>query len=110
MQNSPDRFGPSRASTFPPGIIAEGCIEDLEPAGDYRIVVALERGLSMRSTADQSNRAPILTMACHCRGCQRMSASAFSLTAMFPNSDFAPGLGGISVPVRGIHQRYDFGD
>jgi hypothetical protein len=32
--------------------------------------------------------APILTMACHCRGCQRMSASAYSLTAMFPAAGF----------------------
>jgi hypothetical protein len=27
--------------------------------------------------------APLMTMACHCNGCQRMSSSAFSLTAMF---------------------------
>ena len=27
---------------------------------------------------------PIITMACHCTGCQKLSASAFSLTAMFP--------------------------
>jgi hypothetical protein len=27
---------------------------------------------------------PIITMACHCKGCQKLSASAFSLTAMFP--------------------------
>ncbi len=26
--------------------------------------------------------APLITAACHCRGCQRMSASAFSLTAI----------------------------
>lgn len=32
---------------------------------------------------------PILTMACHCRGCQKMSASAFSLTAMIPAAGFA---------------------
>ncbi len=43
---------------------------------------------------------PILTMACHCRGCQRMSASAFSLTAMFTSSDFTvtagePVIGGL---------------
>lgn len=27
---------------------------------------------------------PLVTAACHCRGCQRMSASAFSLTAIMP--------------------------
>ncbi len=31
---------------------------------------------------------PILTMACHCRGCQRMSASAFSLSAAIPVAGF----------------------
>ena len=31
---------------------------------------------------------PILTMACHCKGCQRMSASAFSLTAAIPAAGF----------------------
>jgi hypothetical protein len=32
--------------------------------------------------------APILTLACHCTGCQKLSASAFSLTAMFPAAAF----------------------
>jgi len=27
---------------------------------------------------------PVLTMACHCTGCQRMTSSAFSLSAMYP--------------------------
>jgi hypothetical protein len=31
---------------------------------------------------------PIITMACHCKGCQKMSASAFSLTAMIPVQGF----------------------
>lgn len=31
---------------------------------------------------------PIMTAACHCRGCQRMSASAFSLTAMVTPATF----------------------
>lgn len=30
------------------------------------------------------DKAPICTAACHCRGCQKMAASAFSLTAMVP--------------------------
>ncbi len=32
---------------------------------------------------------PIVTMACHCTGCQKLSASAFSLTAMVPVQGFA---------------------
>lgn len=32
--------------------------------------------------------APILTMACHCRGCQRMSSSAYSLSAAIPAGGF----------------------
>jgi hypothetical protein len=32
---------------------------------------------------------PLITLACHCRGCQRMSSSAFSLTAMFAADAFA---------------------
>ena len=31
---------------------------------------------------------PLMTMACHCRGCQRLSASAYSLTAMIPIAGF----------------------
>lgn len=43
---------------------------------------------------------PILTMACHCRGCQRMSASAFSLGAAIPSEGFSviqgePVIGGL---------------
>ncbi|WP_313192653.1 GFA family protein [Shinella zoogloeoides] len=32
---------------------------------------------------------PLLTMACHCTGCQRMSASAYSLSAAIPSEGFA---------------------
>src|SRR3954465_14679498 len=43
---------------------------------------------------------PLVTMACHCNGCQRMSSSAFSLTAMFFSDAFEvtqgePVIGGI---------------
>ena len=27
---------------------------------------------------------PLLTLACHCRGCQRLTASAFGLAALYP--------------------------
>ncbi|WP_270919491.1 GFA family protein [Parasedimentitalea psychrophila] len=32
---------------------------------------------------------PLLTLACHCRDCQRLSASAYSLTTMFPRDSFS---------------------
>jgi hypothetical protein len=32
---------------------------------------------------------PMITMACHCKGCQKLSASAFSLTVMVPGAGFA---------------------
>jgi hypothetical protein len=31
---------------------------------------------------------PMITMACHCKGCQRMSASAFSCSAAIPSHGF----------------------
>ena len=46
---------------------------------------------------------PMMTAACHCHGCQKMTASAFSLTMMVPNEGFrvvagAPVKGGIKGP------------
>ena len=48
---------------------------------------------------------PMLTMACHCTGCQRMSASAFSLSAAIPSEGFEvtqgePVIGGLHGPTR----------
>lgn len=34
------------------------------------------------------SKPPMMTMACHCRGCQRMSSSAYSLTAIFASDGF----------------------
>ncbi|MEP6886245.1 MAG: GFA family protein [Gammaproteobacteria bacterium] len=31
---------------------------------------------------------PLVTMACHCTGCQRMTASAFSLSALYASNQF----------------------
>ena len=49
--------------------------------------------------------APILTMACHCTGCQRMTASAFSLSSLYPGSNFEvtegePVIGGLHGATR----------
>ncbi len=46
---------------------------------------------------------PICTAACHCRGCQKMASSAYSLTAMIPADGFEvmrgePVVGGMHAP------------
>ncbi|GLU31737.1 aldehyde-activating protein [Trinickia caryophylli] len=52
---------------------------------------------------------PLLTMACHCTGCQKMSASAFSLSMAIPENGFRVTAG---EPVTGgihgeqIHHRH----
>lgn len=48
---------------------------------------------------------PLLTAACHCTGCQKMSASAFSLSAAIPSAGFAvtkgePVIGGLHGAAR----------
>jgi len=48
---------------------------------------------------------PLLTMACHCTGCQRMTGSAFSLSAAYPTAGFEvtagePVVGGLHGDVR----------
>ena len=51
---------------------------------------------------------PLLTMACHCTGCRRMTASAFSLSEGYPGGVFRvvsgeTVLGGIHGPTRHYH-------
>ncbi|KJH73431.1 GFA family protein [Aliterella atlantica] len=48
---------------------------------------------------------PLLTMACHCTGCQRMTASAFSLSIAIPSVGFSilkgePTIGGLHGAAR----------
>ncbi|MDB5556072.1 MAG: glutathione-dependent formaldehyde-activating [Rhizobium sp.] len=51
------------------------------------------------------SKAPMLTMACHCTGCQKMSSSAFSLSAAIPTDGFEviegePVIGGLHGAAR----------
>lgn len=51
---------------------------------------------------------PLLTMACHCTGCQRMTASAYSLSVAIPASGFEvvqgePVIGGLHGASRHYH-------
>ena len=48
------------------------------------------------------NQEPMITMACHCKGCQQMTASAYSLSELFPSAAFRitvgdPVLGGLQA-------------
>jgi len=48
---------------------------------------------------------PLITMACHCTGCQRMTGSAFSLSIAIPSDGFSvtggePVIGGLHGPTR----------
>lgn len=48
---------------------------------------------------------PLMTMACHCRGCQRMTGSAYSLSAAIPAQGFRvtrgePVIGALHGPTR----------
>ena len=54
---------------------------------------------------------PLLTVACHCTGCQHMTASAFSLSEGYSTDAFRltsgePAVGGIHGPTRHYHCDY----
>ena len=60
-------------------------------------------GVRMKVTAP-----PIMTGACHCTGCQRMTGGAFSISVMVPAAGFAvesgePVIGGLHGPTRHYH-------
>lgn len=51
------------------------------------------------------NSEPLITMACHCTGCQKMTSSAFSLSALYPSASFnitsgSPVIGGLHGATR----------
>ena len=65
----------------------------------------LEGGCRCGQVRFRIDAAPLITMACHCRGCQQMTASAFSLSALVPAAAFAltagePVVGGLHGPTR----------
>lgn len=48
----------------------------------------MEGGCRCGAVRFRVDAAPLLTMACHCTGCQRMTASAFSLSVAVPTAAF----------------------
>lgn len=56
----------------------------------------------------QATQLPILTLACHCRDCQKLTASAYSLTAIMPSEGFSVLKGQLIVGGRKSNQRQHF--
>ena len=44
---------------------------------------------------------PVMTFACHCTGCQKMTASAFSLSSLYPEDAFE--WSGLEPVIGGLH-------
>ncbi len=68
----------------------------------------MEGGCRCRQVRFCISEAPILTSACHCTGCQRMTGSAYSLTVIVPDSGFditegEPAIGGLHGDIRHYH-------
>lgn len=68
-------------------------------------LLSLEGGCRCGQVRLRIDAPPLLTMACHCTGCQRMSASAFSLSAAIPSAAFLvtrgePVVGGLRAATR----------
>ena len=67
---------------------------------DLRPNLPIEGGCRCGQVRFKVSAPPLLTMACHCTGCQRMTASAFSLSAAIPGEGFTvtrgePVIGGL---------------
>lgn len=53
-----------------------------------RLTIPQEGGCRCGQVRLKISAPPILTMACHCTGCQKMSSSAYSLSAAIPAEGF----------------------
>src|SRR5215213_574415 len=84
------------------------------PAGPWRRKMSdswklpWEGGCRCGAVRIRVTKPPLLTGACHCTGCQKMTASAYSLTLTLPADGFEvtkgePVLGGLRGPVSHHH-------
>lgn len=65
----------------------------------------IEGGCRCGQVRFAASKPPLITIACHCRGCQQMTSSAFSLSAAIPADAFAvtrgePVIGGLHGAAR----------
>jgi hypothetical protein len=70
--------------------------------------VQAEGGCRCEQVRFRVTGSPLFTAACHCHGCQRMSASAFSLSSCYLADQFEilrgePVIGGLHGPTRHFH-------
>lgn len=78
----------------------------MQSANDWKL--PWEAGCRCGQIRMRVTEPPLLASACHCTGCQRMSASAFSLTLTVPKTGFtvlsgAPVPGGLQKEVPHYH-------
>jgi hypothetical protein len=69
---------------------------------------AMEGGCRCGQVRFRVTGRPLLTMACHCTGCQRMTGGAFSLSSAYPGDRFEviagePAIGGLHGSPRHFH-------
>lgn len=67
--------------------------------------IFVEGGCRCGQVRFRATARPLVTMACHCRGCQQMTSSTFSLSAAIPAEAFEvtagePVIGGLHGPSR----------
>ena len=62
-------------------------MSDAAPSDDWSL--PWEGGCRCGALRFRVSAPPLISAACHCRGCQRMTGSAFSLTLMVPEAGFA---------------------
>jgi hypothetical protein len=70
-----------------------------------KLNIPCEGGCRCGQVRIRINAPPLLTMACHCTGCQRMTGSAYSLSVAIPSDGFAviagePVIGGMHGATR----------
>lgn len=66
-----------------------------------QMTLPMEGGCRCGKVRIRIDKPPVLTMACHCTGCQKMSASAYSLSVAIPTDGFTVTKG--DTVIGGLH-------
>lgn len=95
-----------RCTRAPARISRKACVPHCVVMTDWKL--PWDAGCRCDRVRMRINAPPVITMACHCAGCQRMSASAFSLSILVPWAGFEllqgePVIGGLHGASRHHH-------